>query len=92
MLRLAAAMRAGLTAFRRRGGRIRPAAIDLMFRRFPPAVAAAYTGRMLRSPVGSCTVEPHCRVSRDVELPLIFARAQELCGPDPLVEEFLAVS
>jgi len=92
MRRFAVATRAGLSAFRRRGGRVRTTAIDLMYRRFPPAVAARYTGHLLRSPVGSYTVAPHCRAARHTEIPLILARARELCGPDPLVGEFLAVS
>lgn len=91
MRRLAAATRAGLRGYRRRGGRVRTRAIDLMYRQLPTGITARYTGGLLSGPTGTRTIEPHCRASRDSELPLIFARARELCGPEPLVTDFLTL-
>ena len=46
-----------------------------MYRQLPSGITARYTGGLLRGPTGPRTVEPHCRATRDSELPLIFARA-----------------
>lgn len=89
--RMVGAIHDGFRTYRKRGGRVRPIPLAVLFGPVPAAFAARYWKRELQGPVGAITLAPHIRDSEHDEVPLLCHEAKALLGGDaPVLERWLA--
>lgn len=74
------AIRDGLRALRAQGKTIRPRAIETLYLTMPRWFANSYWRRALPGPIGTVTMAPHVRASRQDELPILWAEAVRVTG------------
>jgi 2-dehydropantoate 2-reductase len=74
-------VRAGLRALARRGFRVTPVSLRLIFLRMPVGFATWYWMRQLAGPLGRLGFLPHSMASRDGELPALQRDVRQLTAP-----------
>lgn len=90
--RMVAAVREGFHALARQGVAVTPTPLRLIFTVVPRLIAVGYWQRQLRGPVGTVTIAPHMRGSRETEFPLLRADVRRLVdghGPTPHLDRLL---
>ena len=74
------AVRCGLLGLSRRGGRVTPTALSIIFTRMPVWFATRYWMRQLAGPLGRIGFLPHAMKSQNTELPALLRDVHELRG------------
>jgi 2-dehydropantoate 2-reductase len=78
--RIVVTVRRDLTALARRGGRVSPRALKIIFLRMPIWFATRYWMRQLAGPLGRIGFLPHAMKSEHTELPALLSDVRALTG------------